>query len=126
MMMKWEIKHNPRWTAWLIVLLGIVTVAHLWTHACAPYDGSNRLSAPTMESGFGEPERGHHDETAHPKAFTIPTGEGVLPAPSTFESDLALLPLPTSTQLTSRPGRDPPRGYRARAVLTRTLEICRC
>ncbi|MBP2706165.1 hypothetical protein JOL79_20350 [Microbispora sp. RL4-1S] len=59
-------------------------------------------------------------------AFTVPGAAAAAAGPPLAGPDVEIAPLsPPSIDPASRAGRDPPCGYRARAVLTRTLEICR-
>lgn len=114
----------PRRYAWFIVLLGLLTVAHLWSHAIQIPDhvGADML----MAASHSEPEHDDHGEEAHSHLFVTSVVSGaphrqsqwaaVAVQPRDAERDLA--PVPT--------GRGPPRDHRGRATLTRTLEVCRC
>jgi hypothetical protein len=108
------------------LLLAIVTVTHLWTHAVTPHHHSECGSS-SAHSCEHHPVPHHHDAIAHPDAFPVPEYQELADAPATAlwgviaESAVAL----SAALPPARPGRDPPRGHRARSVRTHTLEVYR-
>ncbi|GII67456.1 hypothetical protein Skr01_75410 [Sphaerisporangium krabiense] len=117
---------EPRWGAWLCVLVGVITVAHLWTHVTAPHQHGLQLGAPVVDSCPDNPPHDHHDESAHPEVFLPPAWGCAVPAQAPAVLVVpAVTPAPVSAAPRERPGRAPPRCHRERAALTHTLEICR-
>jgi hypothetical protein len=126
MSVKAENAGMPRWAAWLVVLFGVVTVAHLWTHATAPPGHAFQLGALVAGSCPEYPAHDHHDESAHPAVFMLPgwdfgiTAQGVT-TPITF----GVVDEPAVVAPPKASSRAPPADHRGRAVLTHTLERCR-
>ncbi|MEO3803446.1 hypothetical protein [Nonomuraea sp. B1E8] len=114
----------PRKYAWFIVLLGLLTIAHLWAHAAHVPDHVGATAVVT--AGEGHPVDEDHDEKAHSHPFVT---SAALYAPHSQDAWTApsLLPQDSDQSLTTVPvGRSPPGDYRGRAALTQTLEVCRC
>src|SRR3954451_1203731 len=64
--------HTPRQMTWLAVLIGTLTLAHLWAHATAPYHAPAFPSGtPAVSCPHPCPSE-HHDEMAHSATFTLP------------------------------------------------------
>lgn len=117
---------QPRRHAWFVVVVGMLTLAHMWSHAVQVAD---HVAADTLVAANHSDHDYDHDdqgEQAHSHPFVAtastaaPTGQSlwtavtVLPA----DADRDAVPLPM--------GRAPPGDHRGRAALTRTLEVCRC
>src|SRR4051812_25643927 len=64
--------HTPRRTTWLAMLIGTLTLAHLWAHATAPYHAPAFPSGLTVASCPHPCPSEHHDEMAHSATFTLP------------------------------------------------------
>jgi hypothetical protein len=115
---------RPRKLAWFVVLLGLLTIAHLWSHAVQVAD--HVASDTLLAASHTEPDHDDHGEQAHSHPFvtttlsSTPSGQGEWAAmailPRDAERDLAPIPM----------GRAPPGDHRGRAALTQTLEVCRC
>jgi hypothetical protein len=118
--------YKPRRATWLAVLIGTLTVAHLWAHATAPYHAHTFPSASSVMSCPYPCPSEHHDEMAHSASFTLPV-PACPPIRQAVEMDqLAGDVTPPPLSCVRRPSaRAPPRGHRARAVLTHTLEVYR-
>ncbi|MGP3932138.1 hypothetical protein [Nonomuraea sp. KM88] len=117
----------PRRHAWFVVLLGLLSVAHLWSHAVQAPDHPHTFVTASGDSGHHEHENEEdHGEQEHSHLFVAPVvntcadglaawpGSAVLPAVSGHGRTVTAL------------GRAPPGDYRGRAALTQTLEVCRC
>ncbi|MFG1708052.1 hypothetical protein ACFLIM_33070 [Nonomuraea sp. M3C6] len=115
---------RPRKHAWFVIVLGLLTIAHMWSHAVQV---SDHVAADTlMAASHSGPDHDGHGEQTHSHPFTTssltaaPTGQGewtaVTVLPADAEPDLAPLPM----------GRAPPGDHRGRAALTQTLEVRRC
>ncbi|MEU9885903.1 hypothetical protein [Sphaerisporangium sp. NPDC051011] len=117
---------KPRWAAWFAVLVGVVTVAHLWTHATAPHHRPFEVGALVVDSCPDRPAHDHHDQSAHPEAFTVPGWDCTITAqPPMTPVVPSLYSVPVSVAPPDSPSRAPPRCHRGRATLTHTLEIRR-
>ncbi|WP_433239399.1 hypothetical protein ACQPYK_32595 [Streptosporangium sp. CA-135522] len=127
MSVQWRVQGKPRVAAWLALLVGTLTVIHLWSHAAIPYkDRACRIvSAAAADSHPSSQD--HHCEQAH-AAECVPPSVWSPPPPQdrgvlAHAATVTVVPAPP---VPARLGRAPPAGYRARSVLTHTLEICRC
>jgi hypothetical protein len=111
-------------------VVAVATVLHLWAHV---------VSAPTGACPHGQATQphdldhdhdpgDHHDGQAHPDGFVVPAADhevaaapGWHPIPPAFRAPLIWhRPAPEGASC-----RSPPYGHRARARMTRTLEVCR-
>ncbi|WP_214411567.1 hypothetical protein [Sphaerisporangium fuscum] len=118
---------KPRWEAWLVVLVGLVTVAHLWTHATTPRHHPVQLGVLMVDSCPDHPVHDHHDGSFHPDAFMLPVWDCATTAQAPITSVVSDTPSePASATGPASLTRAPPHDHRGRAVLTHTLEICRC
>lgn len=113
---------GPRQCRGLVVLLGLLTVAHLYAHT--PHHDVVTAQAVSCP---GKPLNGHDDEHAHSHALLIPspaytpTSRNTGVVMQAFESAGAAQG--ASARLSARA---PPTAYRGRAAELRTLEVCRC
>lgn len=124
MSMQWGTQSKPHGAVWLVLLVGTLTVIHMWSHAAMPYEDRPDRAVAAVAADPHPPSQDHHCEQAHTAACVPPT-IWTPPAPAAGELAGAVPPLPAPPVL-GRPGRAPPAGYRARSVLTNTLEVCRC
>jgi hypothetical protein len=116
------------------VLIGVFTLAHLWTHATAPYDkpaawkGSVLSWCPDQRASEHQDEHDdeHHDHQVHSEEFVLPAAwwAPVVQQPVTLVAVMAPR-TPARAFPTSPTGRSPPRDHRGRAALTHTLEVYR-
>jgi hypothetical protein len=115
----------PRRHAWFVVLLGLVSVAHLWSHAVhAPYHPHTHVTV--SHDGHEHENHDDHGEEAHSHLFVTPTASTVPIGPVEWAVVLVLPAAPGPGQAPAAMGRSPPGDYRGRAALTQTLEVCRC
>ncbi|RCG33214.1 hypothetical protein DQ384_01915 [Sphaerisporangium album] len=108
------------------MLVGIVTLAHLWAHATAPHHRPAPPGVLVVDSCADHPAHDHRDRSAHPEAFMLPGWDCAV----SVQTPLALVPPSAAGEpvRVTPPGtssRAPPRDHRGRAVSTHTLEICR-
>lgn len=117
------------------VLVAVVTLLHLWTHAVA----ADTDASPLDHVGCGMHDPGHdpdhdrdphhhHDSMEHPDGFVVSSGD--------FDVAAATGWYPVTPTICGAPGgvrrlalgvpcRSPPYGHAARTRMTRTLEVCR-
>jgi hypothetical protein len=123
------------------VLIGVFTVAHLWTHATSPYDHSRPWGIPVLSPCShqhhhdhdhdeahhdGDGQDGHHDGHVHCEQVILPVAWC---APVVHQPVMLVAVADPQTPLrvlaTTPMGRSPPCGHRGRAALTHTLEVYR-
>ncbi|MFJ2029608.1 hypothetical protein [Streptosporangium sp. NPDC087985] len=112
---------------WPVLLLGIITAIHMWSHAAIPYKDRTCRAVAAVTADSHPSSQDHHCERAHAVECVLPAAWSAPPV----RADGTLTPADTATTspappLLGRLGRAPPDGYRARSVLTHTLEVCRC
>jgi hypothetical protein len=118
---------QPRRAAWLAALIGILTVAHLWAHATAPYDQHTPSAYQVASPSFPHPAQQHaHGRVAHADLFSLPApaSRPVRQAALIAWSPCVLV-VPPVPAVRMASARAPPCGHRARAVRTHTLEVYR-
>lgn len=113
---------NPRRCAWFVVLLALLTVAHLSTHT--PHHDVS--PAPPVACLHELPDH-HEDEHAHTHASMTPSPtcapSGHIPlivAATAWPAETPAVPVAGWSS------RSPPRNHRGRAAKLHTLEVCRC
>ncbi|GAA4224589.1 hypothetical protein GCM10023075_20530 [Streptosporangium album] len=125
--MKWADQTKPRVAVWLVLLLGIITMIHMWSHAAIPYKDRMCRAEAAVTVDSHPSSQDHHCEQAHAVECVLPAVWSAPPVQVDHvvtRADTAALS--SASLLLGRQGRAPPDGYRARSVLTHTLEVCRC
>ncbi|MGI5272455.1 hypothetical protein ACQEUU_25090 [Nonomuraea sp. CA-218870] len=115
----------PRAHAWFVVLLGFLTIAHLWSHSVYPPGDPHAIVEAVADGGHHEHE-GDHGGQAHSHLFVTASVTTVADDPAEWPA--AVVPPAGSAhgRVQAPRGRAPPDDYRGRAALTQTLEVCRC
>ncbi|MFS1302521.1 hypothetical protein [Streptosporangium longisporum] len=109
-------------------MIAIFTLAHLWAHATAPHEDHHAPHASAQVWACCAPcSHEHHDQVAHPDAFVVPVAAAGAPVRSTavLARLTGAVSAPPPPGVRGRSARAPPRGHRARAVRTHTLEVYR-
>ncbi|MFB4280250.1 MULTISPECIES: hypothetical protein [unclassified Nonomuraea] len=119
---------GPRRHAWFAAVLGLLTLAHMWSHAVqvADHVTADALMAASHPGHDHDHDHDDHGEQAHSHPF-VATATNADPPGQSNGTAVAVLPADAERDAVPLPmGRAPPGGHRGRAALTRTLEVCRC
>ncbi|WP_326823774.1 hypothetical protein OHA77_35715 [Streptosporangium sp. NBC_01639] len=127
MSMKCEAQSKPRVAVWLVLLLGIITVIHMWSHAAIPYKDRLCRAEAAVTADSHPSSQDHHCEQAHAVECVLPAVWSAPPVQVvSILTQAGAAAMSPAQPLLGRSGRAPPDGHRARSVLTHTLEVCRC
>jgi hypothetical protein len=113
------------------LVVAVAAVLHLWAHVVSAHTGASSFLLATQSSGLDHdvPCSGdHHDGQAHPDEFVVSpaqyevvAGPGWHPVSFAFQAPVIW----HGPAMVGASCRSPPCGHRARAWVTRTLEVCR-